>query len=174
MTAADRQRRRRASDKYRRTQPVAIDWGRDAAKIGRITINDEFWGAVEWSYKRKAWCIEDAEGQCLAHAESIRGQTPTKEEAVALAREMILDGRLPSPQQAKVEADARRAAAGPRTANPEVAIRRRAEWDARAARSQAEAAERNATPHGKRCTTSLTLPTRICGGRTALRCCARA
>jgi hypothetical protein len=101
MTVAERQRRRRSSETYRRALPVKIEWGEDAARIGRIIIGGEYWGAVEWSEKRQAWCIEDAEGRCLAHAESIHGQAPTKDEAIALARDMIRDGRLPSPEAAR-------------------------------------------------------------------------
>src|SRR5262249_6430128 len=74
-----------------------ITWSGDGA-IGRISINAEYWAAVEWSERRQAWCIEDAEGRCLAHKEN--GQAISKEAAVTLAREMILDGRMPSPQQA--------------------------------------------------------------------------
>lgn len=90
----------------RRAQPVTIDWTHDG--IGRMSINGEFWAAVEWSEKRQAWCIEDAEGQCLSHAASIRGQATAKDEAVALAVAMICDGRLPSPQEAWEARRARR------------------------------------------------------------------
>src|SRR5262245_4155628 len=82
MTAAERQRRRRASETYRRAKPIKITWSDDGARIGRITVGDEYWGAVEWSERRQAWCIEDAEGRCLAHASSIHGRAPTKDEAV--------------------------------------------------------------------------------------------
>ena len=86
----------------RRQAALTIDW-QDAARTGRISINGEYWAAVEWSEKRQAWCIEDAEGRCLTHKASICGEATSKEAAVALAREMILDGRMPSPQQARIE-----------------------------------------------------------------------
>jgi hypothetical protein len=110
MTAAERQRRHRSSEAVQRRKPIKVIWSKDGARLGRITINGTHWAAVEWSEKRQAWCIEDAEGKCLQHAESIRGQVSTKEEAVALAVEMIRDGRMPSPEQAKAEQKARREA----------------------------------------------------------------
>ena len=85
----------------RRQLPIKVDWqGSDTNMVGRITVGGEYWCAVEWLSRRKAWCIEDAEGRCLTHAPSIHGQAATKEAAEALAREMILDGYMPSPQQA--------------------------------------------------------------------------
>jgi hypothetical protein len=86
------------TDDPRRQKPVAIEWD---GMTGRLIIDDEFWGAIEWSDKRKAFCIEDAEGQCLRHKASIRGQAAAKDEAIALAQAMILDGRMPSPEEAK-------------------------------------------------------------------------
>ena len=53
--------------------------------IGRLIIDDEYWGAVEWSEKRKAWCIEDVEGKCLKHHAHIHGEDKDKAGAVALA-----------------------------------------------------------------------------------------
>jgi hypothetical protein len=91
----------------RRRLLITIDWGSDAARIGRIRVGTEYWGAVEWSERRQAWCIEDVEGGCLAHAASIHGKTASKEAAEALAREMIRDGRMPSPQQAHADRLAR-------------------------------------------------------------------
>lgn len=116
MTAAERQRRRRTSETYRRAKPVDITWSSDGARIGRITIGGEYWGAVEWSEKRQAWCIEDAEGRCLAHPESVHGRAPTKDEAVALAIAMIRDGRLPSPEAARAAVPARNAGRAERRA----------------------------------------------------------
>jgi hypothetical protein len=89
-----------ADDDARRAQRVKIKWSKDGAAIGRLYVGGEFWGAVEWSEKRQAWCVEDAEGQCLRHAASIHGQESSKVKAVALAGEMIRDGRMPTPQQA--------------------------------------------------------------------------
>jgi hypothetical protein len=95
------------TDDPRRRLQITIDWGSDAARIGRIRVGTEYWGAVEWSNRRQAWCIEDVEGGCLAHAASIRGKAASKEAAEALARAMILDGRMPSPQQAHADRLAR-------------------------------------------------------------------
>jgi hypothetical protein len=129
MTAAERQRRRRSSETYRRALPVKIEWSKDGAGVGRITVGSEYWGAVEWSERRQAWCIEDAEGRCLEHAESIHGQAPTKDEAVALALDMIRDGRLPSPEAAKAAEGTRREARAERRAkrNAQPAQQRRRE-----------------------------------------------
>lgn len=90
------------SEDERRQLPIEIEWLREGA-VGRITVGGVFWGAVEWSERRQAWCIEDAEGACLSHAHSIRGKATSKKAALALAREMIRDGRMPNPQQALVE-----------------------------------------------------------------------
>jgi hypothetical protein len=61
----------------RRALPIALDWNSDGT-IGRITINGEYWAAVEWSERRQCWCIEDAEGACLAHTSHIQGQARSK------------------------------------------------------------------------------------------------
>jgi hypothetical protein len=74
--------------------------------IGRLIIDDEYWGAVEWSEKGKAWCIEDVEGKCLKHHAHIHGEDKDKAGAVALAEAMIRDGRMPTPEQAELEARA--------------------------------------------------------------------
>jgi hypothetical protein len=68
--------------------------------IGTLVVAGETWGAVEWSEKHGVWCIEDAEGKCLRHASSIHGKAATKEEAVALAEQMVRDGTLPTPEEA--------------------------------------------------------------------------
>src|SRR5262245_13595398 len=81
----------------RRQRPVTIEWTRNGL-IGRLLMDGENWGAVEWSEKRKAWCIEDAEGRCLSHHSHIHGQAIAKDEAITLAQAMIQDGRMPSPE----------------------------------------------------------------------------
>jgi hypothetical protein len=106
---------------------VRIEWSKDGSAIGRLYVGAEFWGAIEWSAKREAWCIEDAAGECLRHVASIRGQASSKAKAVMLAREMIGDGRLPTPQQARAEHEARRATQAERRARqPSVLARKRA------------------------------------------------
>jgi hypothetical protein len=59
------------------------------------------WAAVEWSPTRKRWCIEDAAGRCLAHVEHQHGEHQDKDAAIALAKDMIRDGRMPSPEDAE-------------------------------------------------------------------------
>jgi hypothetical protein len=88
----------------RRQRPIAIKWV-CGGKIGRLMIDREFWGAVEWSPKRNAWCVEDAEGRGLTHEAHIHGQGAAKPNAIALAQTMIRDGRLPSPEEARRQRD---------------------------------------------------------------------
>ena len=106
--------------------PIAITWTGDGL-IGRLTIGGEQWGAVEWSEKRQRWCIEDAEGQCLTHAASIRGMAESKKEAVALAKAMVLDGRMPDPKTARAEHEERRRVAREKRQQLPSEIRRREE-----------------------------------------------
>jgi hypothetical protein len=65
-----------------------------------LTIGGRVWSEVEWSRSRRAWCIQDAAGHCLAHVESIHGQDRDPLAAIRLAKRMIIDGSLPSPEQA--------------------------------------------------------------------------
>ena len=88
----------------RRHKSVKVEWH---GMIGRLTIGGEHWGAVEWSEKRQAWCIEDAQGRCLSHSAHVHAQDTGKAAAVALAKAMIADGRLPSPQEAKTAREER-------------------------------------------------------------------
>lgn len=37
----------------RRTLPLTITWSPDGAAIGRISIGDEYWAAVEWSEQHR-------------------------------------------------------------------------------------------------------------------------
>jgi hypothetical protein len=88
------------SNDPRRQEPISIKW-LNRGLIGRLLVGGEFWGAVEWSPKRNAWCVEDACGRCLTHQASICGQAEARDAAVKLARTMIRDGRMPSPEEAK-------------------------------------------------------------------------
>jgi hypothetical protein len=88
------------SDDPRRQSRVVVAF-RGEAKVGTVVVANQIWGAVEWSEKHGVWCIEDAEGQCLAHVESIHGEAASKEEAIALAERMVRDGTLPTPEEAK-------------------------------------------------------------------------
>jgi hypothetical protein len=82
----------------RRQQPVTVEWH---GRCADLLIDGRLWSEVEWSEKRQAWCIQDAEGHCLRHVASIHATTQHKEEAIALAEAMIRDGRLPTPEQAR-------------------------------------------------------------------------
>jgi hypothetical protein len=65
-----------------------------------LLINRELWAEVEWSGARRAWCIQDAAGHCLTHVEHIVGQNPDAQTAIRLAKKMILDGSMPTPEEA--------------------------------------------------------------------------
>jgi len=91
---------RDVSDDVRRQGQVVVAFRGDA-KVGTLVVADQIWGAVEWSEKHGVWCIEDAEGGCLSHVEAIHGEAASREEAVALAEQMVRDGTLPTPEEAK-------------------------------------------------------------------------
>jgi hypothetical protein len=71
-----------------------------------LEINGEMWSEVEWSRQRRAWCIQDAAGHCLTHVEHIVGQDRDPQTAIRLAEKMIVDGRMPSPEQARAQLEA--------------------------------------------------------------------
>ena len=66
-----------------------------------LTINGELWSEVEWSRSRRAWCVQDAAGRCLTHVEHIIGQDRDLQAALRMAKRMIVDGRMPTPEQAR-------------------------------------------------------------------------
>lgn len=66
-----------------------------------VKIDGELWSEVEWSPTRQRWCIQDAAGQCLAHVEHIVEQNKDVQTAIRLAKKMIVDGRMPTPQEAR-------------------------------------------------------------------------
>jgi hypothetical protein len=131
----------------RRQQPIKLHW---VGQIGRLYIDDALWGAVEWSDKRKAWCIEDSEGRCLSHKTHIHGQGAAKEAAVALAEAMIRDGRMPTPEEATKAREERLAKDRARRASTPSGKRRAAEREERdrlsKARWDAEDADRKEPP----------------------------
>jgi hypothetical protein len=90
----------------RRQRPIKIEWT-NPDRAAHLYIDLKLWSEVEWSEKRQAWCIQDAEGRCLAHTASVHAQTESKAEALALAEAMIRDGRLPNPEDAKRARDER-------------------------------------------------------------------
>src|SRR5258708_4815420 len=65
-----------------------------------LTINGKLWSEVEWSPERRAWCVQDSEGRCLAHCEHVHGEHIDRQTAIALAKQMIRDGRMPTPEEA--------------------------------------------------------------------------
>jgi hypothetical protein len=69
------------------------------AETYHLTIGGEMWSEVEWSRSRQAWCIQDAAGQCLAHVEHIVGADRDVRAAIRLAKRMIVDGRMPAPDE---------------------------------------------------------------------------
>ena len=93
------------SDDPRRQQPVTIKW--QSKERADLMIGDQLWSEVEWSEKRQEWCIQDAEGHCLKHTSCIHDTAKGRDQAIELAQAMIRDGRLPSPEDAKVAVDER-------------------------------------------------------------------
>jgi len=82
----------------RRQRPIEV---RSDKIAEQLVIDGKLWAAVEWSETRLAFCIEDAAGRCLTHHASIRGQHTDRQKAIALARDMIRDGRMPTPEDAE-------------------------------------------------------------------------
>ncbi len=77
-----------------------IEVRRINAETYHLTIGGQLWSEVEWSPSRQAWCVQDAAGQCLAHAEHIVGQDRDPQTAIRLAKRMIVDGRMRTPEEA--------------------------------------------------------------------------
>jgi hypothetical protein len=77
-----------------------IEVKRINAETYHLTINGEMWSEVEWSRSRQAWCIQDAAGHCLTHVEHIIGADRDVQTAIRLAKRMIVDGRMPTPEEA--------------------------------------------------------------------------
>jgi len=77
-----------------------IEVRRINAETYHLTIGGRMWSEVEWSRSRQAWCIQDAAGHCLTHVEHIVGQNRDPQAAIRLAKRMIVDGRMPSPEEA--------------------------------------------------------------------------
>jgi hypothetical protein len=78
-----------------------IEVRRINAETYHLTIGGRMWSEVEWSPERRAWCVQDAAGYCLTHVESIVGQDRDPQAAIRLAKRMIVDGSMPSPEQAQ-------------------------------------------------------------------------
>ena len=84
--------------RFRQHGEVACYW---------LTIDGEVWSCVECSPSRRRWCIQDASGRCLAHCDAIHGQDVDAATAVRLARRMIVDGRMPTPEEAQQQLEER-------------------------------------------------------------------
>ena len=78
------------------------------AEIYHLTIGGEMWSEVEWSRSRQRWCVQDAAGHCLTHTDHIVGQDKDVETALRLAKRMIVDGRMPAPEEAHRQLKQRR------------------------------------------------------------------
>jgi hypothetical protein len=89
-----------------------IEVRRINAETYHLTINREMWSEVEWSRSQQAWCIQDAAGHCLTHVEHIVGQDRDVQAAIRLAKRMILDGRMPSPEEARRQLERERKCLG--------------------------------------------------------------
>jgi hypothetical protein len=68
-----------------------------------LEINGQMWSEVEWSRQRRRWCIQDAAGHCLTHVEHIVGQDKDPQAAIRLAKKMILNGQLATPEEAHAQ-----------------------------------------------------------------------
>jgi hypothetical protein len=78
-----------------------IEVRRVNAETYHLTIDGQMWSEVEWSRSRQRWCVQDAAGQCLTHVEHIIGQDRDVQTAIRLAKRMIVDGRMPTPEEAR-------------------------------------------------------------------------
>ena len=78
------------------------------AETYHLTIGGVMWSEVEWSRSRRAWCIQDAAGRCLTHVEHILEPDRDVQTAIRLAKRMIRDGRMPTPEDAEAQLQGRR------------------------------------------------------------------
>ena len=102
----------------RRWKAIAVRFRPGPPQIYQLTIDGQVWSAVEWSPSRRTWCIEDACGHCLAHCEHIHGDHIDRSSAIALAKAMIRDGRMPTPEEAERQLRERQAIQEPQDAHP--------------------------------------------------------
>jgi hypothetical protein len=80
-----------------------IEVRRINAETYYLSIGGRLWSEVEWSHSRQAWCIQDAAGHCLTHVEHIVGHDRDAQAAIRLAKRMIVDGRMPTPEEAEAQ-----------------------------------------------------------------------
>jgi hypothetical protein len=83
----------------RRQLPIVVR--RENEHLYRLMVASMLWASVEWSGSRGAWCVEDSRNRCLAHVEGILGDRGSLNAAIRLAKEMIRDGRMPTPEEVK-------------------------------------------------------------------------
>jgi hypothetical protein len=72
-----------------------------------LEINGQMWSEVEWSPSRRAWCVQNAAGQCLTHVEHIVGQDRDPQAGIRLAKKMIVDSRMPTPEETRRQLEER-------------------------------------------------------------------
>ena len=96
-------RRRELPIRVRRVSGCIYQLIIDAAAASNVknSRRGQVWAAVEWAATKRRWCIEDAAGRCLAHIEHQHGQHRDRIAAIALAKQMIRDGRMPTPEEAE-------------------------------------------------------------------------
>jgi hypothetical protein len=94
----------------RRWGVIAVQFHPGPPTLYTLSIGGEHWAAVEWSPSRRTWCIEDAAGHCLAHCEHVHGDHIDRPTALALAKAMIRDGRMPAPEEAEQQLQERQRA----------------------------------------------------------------
>jgi hypothetical protein len=85
----------------RRNGVIEVTYHAGPPSIYRLRIGGQLWSSVEWSPSRRAWCIEDAVNRCLAHVEHIHGEDRDAETAVRMAKKMIRNGTMPTPEEAQ-------------------------------------------------------------------------
>jgi hypothetical protein len=79
-----------------------------------LRVDKVVWAEIEWSQNRRAWCIQDHCGYCLHHVEHLHVTMPNEgnpnpttlsdlnpQPAIERAKQMIRDGSMPSPDDAK-------------------------------------------------------------------------
>jgi hypothetical protein len=81
----------------RRVEVTDVTWSPEVKPTGFVRIGGEVWAHIEWSEREQKWCIEDAYTMCVKH---IYGTLEDRDAAIALAQEMIRDGRIPCPEEA--------------------------------------------------------------------------
>jgi hypothetical protein len=85
-------------DDPRRQYPVEVS---EDGQMYRLRVLDTLWSTVEFSSKRQVWCVEDSANRCLTHVSAIHGDAASAAAAVRLAKQMIRDGRIPTPEHVR-------------------------------------------------------------------------